>query len=119
MKTVAAILVELAKPLVIDEIEIPTLKPGQVLVEVRVSGVCHTQILEARGYRGADPYVPHCLGHEASGVVCEAGPGVTRVKAGDRVVLSWIKGRGADVPGTTYQWNGKTVNAGAITTFSR
>ncbi len=69
MKTTAAVLVETGKPLVLEEIEIPGLKPGQVLVDIAFSGVCHTQILEARGYRGEDKYIPHCLGHEGSGIV--------------------------------------------------
>jgi len=118
MKTTAAILTELNKPLVIDQIEIPPLKTGQVLVEILYSGVCHTQILEARGYRGADPFLPHCLGHEGSGKVLEVGAGVTKVKAGDFAILSWMKGSGLNVPGTVYDWNGQKVNAGAITTFS-
>lgn len=119
MKTTAAILVELKKPLVLTEIEIPPLKPGQTLVEIEFSGVCHTQILECRGYRGEDRFLPHCLGHEGSGTVVDAGPGVTLVKPGDKVILSWMKGPGADVPGTVYDWDGRKVNAGGITTFSR
>lgn len=119
MKTLAAVLVETGKPLVLAELEVPPLQSGQVLVEVAFSGVCHTQILECRGYRGEDPYLPHCLGHEGSGIVCEVGPGVTKVKPGDRVILSWIKGSGADVPGSVYKWDSRSVNAGAITTFSR
>lgn len=119
MRTVAAVLVELGQPLVLADLEIPGLKPGQVLVEVAYSGVCHTQVLECRGYRGADPYLPHCLGHEASGIVQEIGAGVTKCRPGDPVVLSWLKGSGADVPGTSYAWNGRVVNAGGITTFAR
>ena len=119
MKTEAAVLVELGQPLVLAELVIPPLKPGQVLVEVVFSGICHTQLLEIRGYRGQDRYLPHCLGHEGSGIVRQTGPSVTKVKSGDRVILSWIKGSGADVPGTTYRWEDRTVNAGAITTFSR
>jgi S-(hydroxymethyl)glutathione dehydrogenase/alcohol dehydrogenase len=119
MKTLAAVLVETGKPLVLGELEIPVLKSGQVLVKITMSGVCHTQILECRGYRGEDRFLPHCLGHEGTGIVCEVGPGVQKVKQGDTVVLSWIKGSGADIPGSVYQWNGKSVNAGAITTFSQ
>lgn len=119
MKTRAAILVETGKPLVVAEIEIPALKPGQVVVELAFSGVCHTQLLEARGHRGVDRFLPHCLGHEGSGTVRETGPGVTLFKPGDRVILSWIKGPGMDVPGTQYSWDGRAVNAGGITTFSR
>lgn len=119
MKTLAAVLFETEKPLELIELEIPALKPGQVLVEIAFGGVCHTQILETRGYRGEDHYLPHCLGHEGSGIVCEVGPGVSKVKPGDRVILSWIKGSGADVLGTTYCWGERSINAGAITTFSR
>jgi S-(hydroxymethyl)glutathione dehydrogenase/alcohol dehydrogenase len=119
MKTVAAILVETGKPLVVDELEIPKLKSGQVLVEITFSGVCHTQVLECRGFRGEDKFLPHCLGHEGSGVVYDVGSDVTKVKAGDRVILSWIKASGMNVLGTAYQWGQRLVNAGGITTFSR
>jgi S-(hydroxymethyl)glutathione dehydrogenase/alcohol dehydrogenase len=118
MKTTAAILVELGRPLEIAQIDIPPLKPGQALVEVAYSSVCHTQVLECRGYRGEDRYLPHCLGHEGSGIVREVGEGVTRTQPGDRVILSWIKGPGMDVPGSVYRWGERSVNAGAITTFA-
>lgn len=119
MKTVAALLVELDRPLELAELEIPPLKPGQVLVEIAFSGVCHTQLLEVRGRRGPDPFLPHCLGHEAGGTVVDVGPGITKVRVGQRVILSWIKGSGLDVPGTVYDWNGRRVNAGGVTTFAR
>ena len=118
MRTRAAILVELGQPLELVDLDIPALLPGQVLVQLAYSGVCHTQISETRGDRGPDRFLPHCLGHEGSGVVREVGAGVTRIKPGDRVVLSWIKGLGGDVPGSKYSWNGRAVNAGGITTFS-
>src|SRR5437016_2598321 len=102
MKTPAAILVETGQPLVIGDLDIPKLRPGQVLVEVCYSGVCHTQLLERQGWRGEDRFLPHCLGHEGSGVVREIGPGVAGVRPDDAVILSWIKGPGADVPGTAY-----------------
>ncbi len=118
MKTLAAILVETDR-LVIDELQIPRLRPGQVLVEIKYSGVCHTQLLEVRGHRGKNAYLPHCLGHEGSGVVVEVGAEVEKVKVGDHVILSWIKGSGANVAGSIYDWKGQNVNAGAITTFSQ
>ena len=119
MKTEAAVLVETAKPLEIVELEIPVLKTGQCLVEVRFSGACHTQLLEARGRRGEDPWLPHCLGHEASGVVLEVGADVSRVRVNERVALSWIKASGIEAGGSVYNWNGMGVNAGAVTTFQR
>jgi S-(hydroxymethyl)glutathione dehydrogenase/alcohol dehydrogenase len=119
MKTQAAILVETGKPLVVAELDVPALKQGQVLVEVAYSGACGTQVMEARGDKGEDKWVPHCLGHEGTGTVLEVGPGVTRVKPDDQVVLSWIKGGGIEAGGCVYGWNDKKVNAGGVTTFQR
>jgi S-(hydroxymethyl)glutathione dehydrogenase/alcohol dehydrogenase len=119
MKTTAAVLVETKKPVELADLELPQLKPGQAIVEIAYSGVCHTQLLECRGHRGEDKFLPHLLGHEGSGIVRELGPGVRKVKAGDRAILSWIKGSGADVAGSVYRWGERAVNAGAITTFGR
>ena len=119
METEAALLVQTGKPLVLAEIEIPALKPGQVLVEIAYSGACGTQVMEWRGDKGEDKWVPHCLGHEGTGTVIETGGAVTKVKAGDKVVLSWIKGSGIEAGGAVYDWDGKKVNAGGVTTFQR
>lgn len=119
MKTTAALLVATGQPLELAEISIPALNPGQVLVEVAYSGACGTQVMEWRGDKGEDKWCPHCLGHEGSGIVLETGSAVTKVKKGDRVVLSWIKGIGIEAGGAKYDWNGKTVNAGGVTTFQR
>jgi S-(hydroxymethyl)glutathione dehydrogenase/alcohol dehydrogenase len=119
MKTQAALLVETGKPLVIATIETPALKPGQVLVEVAYSGACGTQLLEAAGDKGEDKWVPHCLGHEGTGTVLEIGSAITKVKVGDKVVLSWIKGTGIEAGGAVYDWDGKKVNSGGVTTFQR
>lgn len=117
--TQAAILRELGQPLALVDLEIPELKPGQVLVDIANSGVCHTQLLEASGRRGPDRFLPHALGHEASGTVVEISEGVSKVKPGDRVVMSWIKGTGADVPSTIYQSSDGPTNSGALCTFMR
>jgi S-(hydroxymethyl)glutathione dehydrogenase/alcohol dehydrogenase len=119
MKTEAALLVQIGMPLVVAEIEIPPLKPGQVLVEIAYSGACGTQVMEWRGDKGEDRWVPHCLGHEGTGVVIDIGSAVTKVKIGDAVVLSWLKGSGIEAGGTVYDWNGRKVNAGGVTTFQR
>jgi S-(hydroxymethyl)glutathione dehydrogenase/alcohol dehydrogenase len=119
MKTEAALLFQTGKPLVLAEIEIPTLKPGQVLVEIAYSGACGTQVMEWRGDKGEDKWVPHCLGHEGTGTVLEVGHAVTKVKAGDKVVLSWIKSSGIEAGGAVYDWDGRKVNAGGVTTFQR
>ncbi|WP_315777121.1 MULTISPECIES: zinc-binding dehydrogenase [unclassified Bradyrhizobium] len=119
MKTQAALLVQTGQPLVLAEIETPALKSGQVLVEIAYSGACGTQVMEWRGDKGEDKWVPHCLGHEGTGTVIEAGSAVTKVKVGDKVVLSWIKGTGIEAGGAVYDWDGKKVNAGGVTTFQR
>ncbi len=119
MKTQAAILVETGKPLIMAELEIPALKPGQVLVEIAYSGACGTQVMEWRGEKGEDKWLPHCLGHEGTGSVIEVGAAISKVKPGDAVVLSWIKGTGIEGGGAVYGWDGKKVNAGGVTTFQR
>ncbi len=119
MKTPAAILVEQRKPLVIDEVEVPVLRRGQVLVEIHATRVCGSQIGEIDGVKGPDRYLPHLLGHEAGGIVLEVGTDVTHVAPGDRVVCHWRPGAGIDAGGSVYDWHGKPVNAGPITTFQR
>jgi len=119
MKTTAALLVQTGQPLVVAEIGIPPLKAGQALVEIAYSGACGTQVMEWRGDKGEDKWVPHCLGHEGVGLVLEIGSAVTKVKAGDKVVLSWIKGSGIEAGGAIYDWDGRKVNAGGVTTFQK
>lgn len=119
MKTPAAILVEQRKSLVIDEVEVPALKRGQVLVDIRATRVCGSQIGEIDGVKGPDKFLPHLLGHEAGAVVLEVGPNVAHVAPGDRVVCHWRPGAGIDAGGSVYKWNGRDVNAGPITTFQK
>lgn len=119
MKTAAAILVEQRKDLVIDEVEIPALSYGQVLVDIHKTRICGSQLGEIAGVKGPDRWLPHLLGHEAGGTVLEVGPEVRHVKPGDHVVLHWRPGVGINAPCPKYDWNGKTVNAGNITTFQK
>ena len=119
MKTKAAILVEQKKDLVVDEVEIPKLEHGKVLVEIKSTRICGSQLGEIDGVKGPDHYLPHLLGHEAGGIVREVGPLVTRVKEGDHVVCHWRPAPGLSGPCPTYDWQGANVNAGHITTFSQ
>jgi S-(hydroxymethyl)glutathione dehydrogenase/alcohol dehydrogenase len=119
LKTPAAILVELRRPLALDEVEVPALDHGQVLVDIRVTRICGSQLGEIDGVKGPDKYLPHLLGHEGGGVVLETGTGVTQVKAGDHVVLHWRPGAGIAARGSQFKRGGSTVNAGPITTFNR
>lgn len=118
-KTFAAVLENQNAPLKIKELEIPKLNEGQVLIEIAYSGVCQTQLNELRGYKGPDQFLPHTLGHEGSGIVLEIGQNVTKVKPGDKVVLSWIKGVGFDIKNSHYLSEGKVVQSGPISTFQK
>src|SRR5436853_4819602 len=85
MKTRAAIAFEKAKPLEIVELDLEGPKQGEVLVEIKATGICHTDEFTLSG---ADPegLFPTILGHEGAGVVVETGAGVTSVKPGDHVI---------------------------------
>ena len=118
-KMKAAILEESRKPLTLGEIELPSeLQFGQVLVKIHYSGICGAQVNEIDAVKGPDKFLPHLLGHEGSGVVQKTGPGVSTVKEGDHVVLHWRPSSGIQSPTAKYSWNGKTVNAGWVTTFN-
>jgi S-(hydroxymethyl)glutathione dehydrogenase/alcohol dehydrogenase len=115
----AAILAESRKPLVVDEVGLPeTLEVGQVLVRVLYTSICGAQLNEIAAAKGPDKFLPHLLGHEASAIVVEIGPGVTTVKASDTVVLHWRPGRGIQGRPPSYTWRGAKLNAGWVTTFN-
>src|SRR6202451_722542 len=85
MKTKAAIAVAARKPLEITTVDLEGPKAGEVLVEIKASGVCHTDEFTRSG---ADPegLFPAILGHEGAGIVVDIGPGVTSVRRGDHVI---------------------------------
>jgi S-(hydroxymethyl)glutathione dehydrogenase/alcohol dehydrogenase len=85
MKTRAAVAYEAGKPLVVEDVELDGPKAGEVLVEIKATGVCHTDEFTLSG---ADPegLFPAILGHEGAGVVVEVGAGVTSLQPGDHVI---------------------------------
>jgi S-(hydroxymethyl)glutathione dehydrogenase/alcohol dehydrogenase len=85
MKVRAALAVEAGKPLVIEEVDLAGPRAGEVLVEVRATGVCHTDAYTLSG-RDSEGRFPSILGHEGAGVVVEVGPGVSSVAPGDHVI---------------------------------
>src|SRR6202451_4909417 len=89
MKTKAAIAVAARKPLEITTVDLEGPKAGEVLVEIKASGVCHTDEFTRSG---ADPegLFPAILGHEGAGIVVDVGPGVTSVQKGDHVIPLYI-----------------------------
>src|SRR3989338_5526369 len=118
LRTKAAILTELRKPLIIDEIALPkNLTFGQVLVKIHYTTICGAQLNEIDGAKGPDKFLPHLLGHEASATVLETGEGVITVKKNDLVVMHWRKSDGLQATPAKYVWGKKTVNAGWVTTF--
>jgi len=76
-------------PLVLQELPVPSPKPGEVLVQVAACGVCHTELDEIEG-RAAPPDFPIIPGHEVVGTVVETGVGVTNLEKGNRVGVGWI-----------------------------
>jgi len=85
MKTRAAVAFEAGKPLTIAEVDLEGPREGEVLVEIKATGICHTDDFTLSG---ADPegLFPAILGHEGAGVVVDVGKGVTSVKKGDHVI---------------------------------
>ena len=88
----AAVVEKFGKPLVVQEVPVPTPGPGQVLVEIIASGVCHTDLHAADGDWPVKPTLPFTPGHEGAGNVVALGPGVTHLKEGDRVGVAWLHG---------------------------
>jgi S-(hydroxymethyl)glutathione dehydrogenase/alcohol dehydrogenase len=85
MKTRAAVAREAGKPLSLETVDLEGPRAGEVLVEIKATGICHTDEFTLSG---ADPegIFPAILGHEGAGIVAEIGPGVTSVKQGDHVI---------------------------------
>ncbi|SVD42184.1 uncharacterized protein METZ01_LOCUS395038, partial [marine metagenome] len=87
MKFRAAVLHKQKAPLVIEEIQIVDPQPGDVLIRLHASGLCHTDL---EVIQGSLPYpLPIVLGHEGAGVVEAVGDGVSLVSPGDHVICSW------------------------------
>jgi propanol-preferring alcohol dehydrogenase len=89
-KMQAAIVTAFKKPLEIQEWNIPTPGPGQILVKTEACGVCHTDLHAATGDWPLKPKLPFIPGHEAIGIVVGLGAGVTIVKEGERVGVPWL-----------------------------
>ena len=89
MKVEAAVAFEAGKPLSIEEVDLAGPKDGEVLVEIKATGICHTDHFTLSG---ADPegLFPCILGHEGAGVVVEVGSGVKSLSVGDHVIPLYI-----------------------------
>jgi S-(hydroxymethyl)glutathione dehydrogenase / alcohol dehydrogenase len=85
----AAVLYKFNEPFKVETAELQAPHQGEVLVKLAASGVCHSDLSFQRGYLPMIP-LPYIIGHEGAGIVEEVGPGVTSVKKGDHVVLTWL-----------------------------
>ncbi len=114
----AAVLTSLNSDLEIIDLTIPELEKGQVLVKVKATGVCGAQLNQKKGIKIKKEFLPCLMGHEGSGIVEKIGPGVDKVKPGDKVVMHWRKSSGIDSEFPKYESQNGTVGSGLITTFS-
>jgi propanol-preferring alcohol dehydrogenase len=86
----AAVVRKLGQPLKLEELPVPSPGPGEVLIKMLASGVCHTDLHAADGDWPVKPSLPLIPGHEGTGIVAGVGSGVHRLKEGDRVGLAWL-----------------------------
>lgn len=86
----AAVVREFGKPLIIEEVAVPAIGPGQILVKIAATGVCHTDLHAVEGDWPVKPKPPFIPGHEGVGNVVAVGSGVRHVKEGDRVGVPWL-----------------------------
>ena len=86
----AAVVHDFHSPLTLEQVPKRELEPGQILVKVEASGLCHTDIHAAHGDWPVKPSPPFIPGHEGVGPVVELGPGVTEVALGERVAMPWL-----------------------------
>jgi propanol-preferring alcohol dehydrogenase len=86
----AAVVRRFGRPLTIEELPIPTPGPGEILVKIMASGVCHTDVHAADGDWPVQPGLPFVPGHEGAGIVAARGPGVKELREGDPVGIAWL-----------------------------
>ena len=118
IKFKAAVLEKFNKKLNIVELATRYPEKDQILVKLKYSGICKSQIMEIDGKRNNKKWLPHMLGHEGSGVITQIGKNINDFKIGDKVFLSWIKNNKKDCSAIKYIKNNQIINAGKVTTFN-
>ncbi len=86
----AAVVHDFSEPLRIEEVPKPEPGPGEIVVKIEASGLCHTDIHAAHGDWPVKPKLPLIPGHEGVGIVESVGSGVTEVHEGERVAIPWL-----------------------------
>jgi D-arabinose 1-dehydrogenase-like Zn-dependent alcohol dehydrogenase len=117
MKSV--IIKEVNSPLEVVDLQLPEdLDFGQVLVKISISGLCGAQLQEIAGEKNNAKFMPHLTGHEGAGIVEKIGPGVSKVKPGDKVILHWRKGSGIESNFPSYMMGDKKLSGGKVNTIT-
>lgn len=116
----AAVLREFNKELLIEDLIVPKLKKGQVLVDIKYTGICGAQVNQKKGIKINKAFLPCLMGHEGSGIVIDKDPSVKTVGLGDHVVIHWRKSSGLESDFPTYFSNtsNQNIGSGLVTTFS-
>ena len=92
---------------------------NQVLVKLFYTGICGSQIGEIKGVKGKDRYLPHLLGHEATGKIIKVSSNTKNLKKNDKVILHWQKNPGKNSKTPIYfDKHNLRINAVAVTTFN-
>ncbi len=95
------------------------LSNNQILVKINYTGICGSQLGEVNGIKGGDKYLPHLLGHEATGIIEKTATNIKDLKKNDKVILHWQKNLLKDSKRPQYFDNkSKKINAGWVTTFN-
>lgn len=117
-KNSAAILTTQKEKLKILNLDLPNVPKNYVLVKMKFSGICHTQLNEISGILGKDRFIPHCMGHEGVGEIIFTGIGIKNLKIGDKVVISWIKKKiKKKILPISYNSNLKKINTSGCNTL--
>lgn len=118
IKLKAAILVGKKKIKYHNKLTEIVLPKNKLIVKIDYTGICGSQLMELNLKRNNKKFLPHLFGHEGFGKVIKVSPNIKKLKPGDNVVLSWIRGKGIDSKGGKLNLNNYTVNYGPLTTFS-
>ena len=114
----AAVLEKINKPLKVKKLMTKKIARNQLLIRVKYTFVCGSQLNEIFGKKGKDKYLPHTLGHEAVGIIIKAGSKITKFKNGDTVIISWIKNSKLECANAEHlDIANKKVNSGPVSTF--
>ncbi len=120
IKIKAAVLEKINKKLKIKNIyHEDNLSKNQVLIKIIYTGICGSQIGEIKGIKGEDKFLPHLLGHEATGIILKTAKNIKDFKVNDKVILHWQKNSSKDsITPKYYDDKLKKINAGWVTTFN-